>query len=1009
MDTVLDYSKTLFLPKTKFPPGYSAAIECYLRQHWETIDLYGMLRDSSSGRPSFVLHDGPPYANGPIHMGHALNKILKDIVVKSKQMSGYDANYVPGWDCHGLPIEWKVEEEFYRTNGQVKPDLSDISSILAFRDQCRRFAERWVRLQSEDFQKLGIIGDFHKPYKTMDFSFEAGITEELHKFAMSGLLYRGCKPVMWSVVERTALAEAEVEYLDYKSDSIYVKFPLDTDIDLLSGANILIWTTTPWTLPGNRAISYSEKLSYGIYSVTKCPDICLASIGDMFLLADTLSEEVFAALGAEEYLRVDGISHDLLGSLICNHPLSGIGYTFKVPLLSGDHVTDETGTGFVHTAPGHGQEDFDVWMRHSSEIEKKGISLEIPFTVDDDGRFTHEVPGFSGESIIDAYGNTGTANTSVIGELTKAKSLVARNRVLHKYPHSWRSKKPIIYRNTFQWFIAMDSVCPDLGDILGNENREVKASKLCDDGKVNEKDLTHRDNEKSEEKGFTLRDLALMAIEDQITFHPSSSKNRLLSMVMSKPDWVLSRQRVWGVPIAIFRNIETGTIAPGPGFLGSEELANRICSAIRSRGADVWFDPGAKKEFLDGLVDDPDKWEKVTDILDVWFDSGSSYIVCMNRNDLEWPADMYLEGSDQHRGWFQSSLLESCGVNGRSPYRNVLTHGFVLDEKGRKMSKALGNVVTPQEVIDRFGVDVLRLWVITSDFSEDLRISYKIMETIRLVYRKLRTTLKWMLGSLTHFKPEMRVDCTELPELEKFILHSLNKVSRVVHTSYDEYNFKDGFSAIMRFITADLSAFYFDVRKDVLYCDPVSSLRRASALTTIELLFQSIVKLLSPMLPFVTEEAWGYYQDGSVHLEVFPEVPENWDDPELEEKWNGIRKVRKVINGALELERASKRIGSSLEAGVTVYVTDQDLIGCLEGADLEEIAIVSSAEVLHCDGPTEAFRLDEVPGVSVVPSRAKGRKCARSWKISEQIGSDPDYPDVTPRDADALREWMDVK
>ncbi|MEM9029142.1 MAG: isoleucine--tRNA ligase [Pseudomonadota bacterium] len=992
-----DWSDTLFLPKTDFPmrAGLPKREPEWLAR-WERTNLYQRLRDASDGRPKFVLHDGPPYANGNIHIGTGLNKILKDIVVKSQQMAGFDANYVPGWDCHGLPIEWKVEEQ-YRSKGKDKPDFSDPAAFKGFRDECRAFAEHWLDVQRDEFKRLGVVGDWDNPYTTMSYRAEAAIANELMKFAMNGLLYRGSKPVMWSVVEQTALAEAEVEYHDYQSDTVFVKFPVmdlgpwtgnvsDKQALALKSANIVIWTTTPWTIPGNRAISYSSKLKYALYQVTAAPEGNWAQAGDRVVLAENLANEVMKAAKVESWERLFDVDFHQYGDVICGHPLRGKGYDFEVPLLDGDHVTDEAGTGFVHTAPGHGREDFDIWMENAAELAGRGIETRIPFTVGADGKFTNEAPGFAGEQVITAKGDKGKANDAVIKALVAAKGLMARGRLKHQYPHSWRSKKPVIFRNTPQWFVHMDTPLND--DVGGNA---------------------------------TLRDLAFKAIEET-EFVPKVGQNRLRGMVEAKPDWVLSRQRAWGVPITVFRNVETDQLAPGPMFAKSDELVARITSAMRKAGADAWFAGDAKAKLLDGLVDDPDAWEQVTDILDVWFDSGSTHAFTLEDSEafpglsginrtVDGGTDtvMYLEGSDQHRGWFQSSLLESCGTRARAPYDVVLTHGFVLDEKGQKMSKSLGNTVAPQDVIKQYGADILRLWVASSDYTDDLRIGPEILKTFVETYRKLRNTMRWMLGALAHHDPAKEVAYADMPLLEQYILHRLAEIDVEVRKAYAAYEYRRVVSQLATFLNADLSAFYFDVRKDALYCEPPSSQKRLAALTAISKLFDCLAVWLAPILCFTAEEAWleRHPSDkGSVHLQTFPELPAEWRDEALAERFARVLKVRQVITGALEVERREKRIGSSLEAAPIVYIDDEALRAAFDGLDVSELAITSGAVLHPFPAPDHAFTLPDVANVAVDPKLAEGTKCARSWQITDDVGSDPDYPDLSARDAAAVRELM---
>ncbi len=985
-----DYSETLFLPKTDFPMRAGLPQkEPQLLARWHQLGLYERLRAAAAGLPKFILHDGPPYANGNIHIGHALNKILKDVVTRSQQMLGFDSNYVPGWDCHGLPIEWKIEEE-YRAKGKNK----DAVPLVEFRRECRAFAAHWVEVQREEFKRLGVEGDWAHPYSTMDFAAEAQIAREIMKFAQNGTLYRGSKPVMWSVVEKTALAEAEVEYEDYVSDQVWVKFPVRTwnpdDVGTdLAGSAIVIWTTTPWTIPGNRAISFSPKISYALYEVTDSPADNWAKVGDKLILAEKLADDVFRQARVVGFKRLSAISVE---SIVCLHPLRafGGGYQFLVPLLEGDHVTDDAGTGFVHTAPGHGREDFEVWTGNAAKLAAHGINTTIPYTVDADGRFTDHAPGFIGKRVLTDKGDKGDANEAVIKALVDTGMLLARGRLKHQYPHSWRSKKPVIFRNTPQWFIAMD------------------------------KPITSGVIRLSEQSGFavndTLRNRAFEAIE-VTRWVPQQGQNRITGMVESKPDWVISRQRAWGVPITVFvREKDDGSVE----ILNDARVNKRIADAFEQEGADAWYATGAAARFLKPDYDS-NEWQKVDDILDVWFDSGSTHAFVLEdpvhfpslagiKRKRDGGADtvMYLEGSDQHRGWFQSSLLESCGTRGRAPFDVVLTHGFVLDEDGRKMSKSLGNVTAPQDVIKQSGADILRMWVCASDYADDLRIGPEILKTTVDTYRKLRNTIRWMLGSLAHFREEDRIAPAKMPELERLMLHRLAELDRHVRQAYADFDYKRIFAALSVFMTTDLSAFYFDIRKDALYCDPNSSTTRKASLTVIDHLFRTTVLWLAPMLPFTAEEAWlARYpsEDGSVHLEQFPELPASWRDDALAEKWRKVRNARRVVTGAIEIERAQKRIGSSLEAAPVVYVSDPDLFATLADIDLAEVAITSDATLVQGNGPPTAFRLDDVKAVAVEVRLAEGTKCARSWKILPSVGSDPAYPDVTPRDAQALREW----
>ncbi|NVN87850.1 MAG: isoleucine--tRNA ligase [Rhodopseudomonas sp.] len=1041
-----DYSKTLFLPQTEFPMRAGLPQrEPEMLKRWEEIDLYGQLRQSAKGRAKFVLHDGPPYANGNIHIGHALNKILKDVVTKSQQMLGFDSNYVPGWDCHGLPIEWKIEEENYRSKGKPKPNFKDSAAMVAFRKECRAYATKWLNVQRDEFKRLGIVGDWAHPYATMDYFAEAQIARELMKFAANGTLYRGSKPVMWSVVEKTALAEAEVEYEDYTSDTVWVKFPItsfdptvqtqlgrsansgsDNQVGDLDGASILIWTTTPWTLPGNRAISYSSKIEYELCTVTQPqPGVSSwAKPGDRFILAKRLRTDIMTPARIEGLWTERDVSAEELSRIVCAHPLRALGYDFKVPLLDGEHVDDSTGTGFVHTAPGHGREDFDIWMQNARALEARGISSTIPYTVDENGAFTEQAPGFVGKRVINDKGEKGDANEAVIKALIDAGMLLARSRLKHQYPHSWRSKKPVIYRNTPQWFIAMDKDIADpsplpLGEV-GARSAPGEGLQIQDSGAPPHPTPAGSTSPRRGEvkEGDTLRARALAAIS-VTQWVPPAGQNRITGMIAGRPDWVISRQRAWGVPIAVFVREKGDGSAE---ILVDDAVNKRIADAFESEGADAWYEDGARERFLGSRGNE--EWKKVDDICDVWFDSGSTHAFVLEdpvhfpglagiRRKVDGGADtvMYLEGSDQHRGWFHSSLLESCGTRGRAPYDVVLTHGFTLDESGRKMSKSLGNTVEPQKVIASSGADILRLWVCATDYADDQRIGPEILKNTVETYRKLRNSMRWMLGTLHHFKREDAVPFAQMPELERLMLHQLAEQGAIVRTAYAEFDYKTVVSSLSAFMNTELSAFYFDIRKDTLYCDPPSSLARKAALTAIDIICDAILKWLAPVLSFTAEEAWQLYRpdaEPSVHLTLFPLGLDQFKDDALETKWRVIRAIRKVVTGALEVERAGKRIGSSLEASPMIYLPEQIMEGLYE-VDWAEICITSNAMVTLLRGndtpPADAFRLPELADVAVVVERAVGTKCARSWKIASDIGADPDYPDVSPRDAKALREW----
>ncbi len=963
-----DYKDTLFLPKTDFPmrAGLPKREPLWLKR-WEGLGLYRRLRESASGRPPFTLHDGPPYANGHIHMGTALTKILKDMIVRGRQMAGFDANYVPGWDCHGLPIEWKVEEEF-RAKGRAKRDVPAVE----FRKRCREYAQHWLEIQRDEFKRLGGEGDWDHPYTTMAFSSEAVIAAELLKFAYSGLLYRGSKPVMWSPVEQTALAEAEIEYHDHQSTTIWVKFPVtggstETGLsdelrdDLLDcNTSVVIWTTTPWTIPGNRAICYGPKLSYGLYEVVSMkPDLDFepwSKPGDRLVMSDALAESVREAGLIAEWKRLSDINPE---GLHCNHPLEGYagGYEFPVYLLAGDHVTDEAGTGFVHTAPGHGQEDYIAW------VSAFGTQAEIPHTVDEFGAFTDEAPGFEGAKVLvtegKKKGKDGDANKKVIEALIEHGALLARGRLTHSYPHSWRSKAPVIFRNTPQWFIAIDK-------------------KMAD--------------------GETLRAKALKAI-DEPAFTPPQGRNRIRTMVEGRPDWLVSRQRAWGVPLTIFVHKESGEILKDPA------VDTRITSAIEAGGADAWFETPVE-DFL-GPDHHAGDYEKVEDILDVWFDSGCTHaFVLEKRDDLSWPADVYCEGSDQHRGWFQSSLLEACGTRGRAPYKHLVTNGFVGDAEGRKMSKSLGNVTAPDQVINQYGAEIIRIWVGSSEYTEDMRISDEIIGSAVDAYRKLRNTLRYLLGALDGFSEDERLAPAEMPELERYILHRLSVLDEEVRVGYERFDFKTVWRKCLDFASLELSAFYLDIRKDSLYCDRPDDLRRRAARTVMDLVFDRLIAWIAPVCVFTAEEAWlERYpsEDGSIHLTLFPETPAEWRDKHLAAKWKKVRAVRRVVTGALEVERREKRIGASLEAAPVVYIGDPDLLAAYEGLDAAELFITSDATLTGDAAPAEAFRFEgETIDVAVLPGRAEGEKCRRCWRILPEVGENKAHDNLCGRCADAV-------
>ena len=964
----VDYRDTVFLPETAFPmrAGLPQREPEWLAR-WARIGVYDRLRSTAVGRVPFVLHDGPPYANGHLHIGHALNKVLKDMVVRSQQMMGRDARYVPGWDCHGLPIEWKIEEQ-YRAKGLNKDDVDTV----AFRQECRKFAEGWIDVQREEFKRLGVTGKWDRPYLTMDYHAEAVIADEFMKFLMNGSLYQGSKPVMWSPVEKTALAEAEVEYHDHTSHQVWVRFPVSkvmedelkathgdlqpTEfaqlVDLLRKAKVVIWTTTPWTIPQNRAVAFNPEISYRLLEVSKPTEGSDSEGTELLLVAENLAE---ALLAAGKSVEVGGglpvLGKDL-AALTLAHPFRGVEggngeWDYDVPMLPGDHVTDDAGTGFVHTAPSHGDDDYQLGVK---------FGLPMTYNVEADGSYRANLPLFGGQNIITPDGKEGPANVSVIKQLAYSGALFAKGKLKHSYPHSWRSKAPVIFRNTPQWFVAIDR---KLDDGLGTY-------------------------------GDTIRSRALTSINQLVEWTPATGRNRLHSMIEARPDWVLSRQRAWGVPLTCF--VKKGARPDAPDFLlRNPEVNSRIKAAFEAEGADVWYVQGFKERVLDGIVDAQD-YEQVYDVLDVWFDSGSTHaFVLRDREDgaADGIADLYLEGTDQHRGWFHSSLLQACGTKGRAPYRGVLTHGFTLDEKGMKMSKSLGNTVAPEEVIKEYGADILRLWVAQSDYTVDLRIGKEILKGVADSYRRLRNTMRYMLGALSGFTEAERVDHAQMPELERWVLHRLAELDAEVREGYAKYDFQGVFQKLFTVCTTDLSAVYFDIRKDALYCDAPDSLRRRACRTVMDILFHRLTTWLAPVLVFTMEEVWLERfpgEDSSVHLVDFPETPANWRDEALAAKWETIRDVRRVVTGALEVQRTAKVIGSSLEAAPVVFTTPE-MMRLLETVTFEEVCITSCIWLSTKPVPEGAFALAEVPGVAVEFELAKGQKCDRCWRVLPDVGT----------------------
>ncbi len=890
------------LPKTAFSMKANLPVrEPEILEFWKKIDLYKELRRSSKGKEKFVLHDGPPYANGNIHMGTALNKILKDIIVKFHQMDGKDSIYVPGWDCHGLPIEWKIEEQ-YKKNKKNKNEVP----IVEFRKECRSFAEKWIEVHKSQFKRLGVVGDWENYYSTMSFDAEAQIVRELGKFLKEGSLYKGFKPVLWSTVEKTALADAEVEYHDHKSDTIYTSFPVKfSNIKELAGSEIIIWTTTPWTIPANKALAYNEGLDYILIQIDNDGDFKNKKI----VIAQALLNSVVQECSIKNFKEIKKFKGKELKDTICYHPFLDLGFDYDIPMLQARFVTTEQGTGIVHCAPSHGPDDFNLCLNNG---------IKAIETVDDDGKYTKNVKLFDGIHIF-------KANPIVIEKLKEQKKLLFNGELIHSYPHSWRSKAPLVHRATPQWFISMES--------------------------------------------HELRDKALKAI-DETTFYPSKGKERLKSMIETRPDWCVSRQRVWGVPLPIFINKATKEI------LVDDEVNENIANIYEMEGSDCWFSDNPQR-FLGSKYKAAD-YEKMTDIVEVWFDSGSTHsFVLEKRNDLKWPASMYLEGSDQHRGWFHSSLLESCGTRGRAPFDSILSHGFVVDGKGLKMSKSLGNVIAPEDILKKYGADILRIWVASSNYAEDLRIDYSILDQHAESYRKIRNTFRYLLGNINDRFEEInlnKVNLKDLPELELFMLHKIYSLNHNFEKYFKNYDFHNLYKELLNFCTVDLSAFYFDIRKDTLYCDPINSKKRKSTIILLNIILNSLLKWFAPILSFTTEEIYRLLFDSkkSVHLEKFINFPQNFYNPKLNEKWLELIKIRNICNISIEEKRASKEIGSSLEAELEIKL-DNKFLEATKDIDFAELCITSKAEISY----------EKNAELNVKTFKAKGSKCPVCWKINE--------------------------
>ena len=890
------------LPKTAFSMKANLPIrEPKILKFWQNINLYAQLRKSRKGEEKFVLHDGPPYANGNIHMGTALNKILKDIIVKFHQMDGKDSVYVPGWDCHGLPIEWKIEEQ-YKKNKKNKNEVP----IVEFRKECRAFAEKWIGVHKDQFKRLGVVGDWENYYSTMSYDAEAQIVRELGKFLKEGSLYRGFKPVLWSTVEKTALADAEVEYQDHKSDTIYASFPIkSSNIDELKDSDVIIWTTTPWTIPANRALAYNESLNYLLIEIKNHEVFRNKKI----VIAEALLDSVTKDCEIKDFKKINNIKGINLKGTICKHPFFDLGYDYDIPMLSARFVTTEQGTGIVHCAPSHGPDDFNLCLNNG---------IKAIETVDGDGKYTNNVKLFEGMHIF-------KANPIVIEKLKEQKKLLSNGELVHSYPHSWRSKAPLVHRATPQWFISMES--------------------------------------------HQLRKKALKAIEDT-NFYPIKGKERLKSMIETRPDWCVSRQRVWGVPLPIFLNKKTKEI------LIDENVFENIAKIYEKEGSDCWFSDDPQR-FL-GKKYKSEDFEKLRDIVEVWFDSGSTHsFVLEKRKDLKWPASMYLEGSDQHRGWFHSSLLESCGTRGRAPFESILSHGFVVDGKGLKMSKSLGNVIAPEDILKKYGADILRIWVASSNYAEDLRIDYSILDQHADSYRKIRNTFRYLLGNLNDDFNEIKLenlDIEKLPELEQYMLHKIYTLNENFNKYFRNYDFHNLYKELLNFCTVDLSAFYFDIRKDTLYCDPKESNKRKSTLTLLNVILDTLLKWFAPILSFTTEEIYQLIskKNNSIHLQKFIQMPKNFQNFSLNKKWLELIKIRNFSNVSIEEKRSSKEIGSSLEANLKIKLNDKyrDMV---KNIDFSELCITSKAEI------TFSKKIE----IEVDTSKAKGVKCPVCWKINQ--------------------------
>ena len=906
----LNLPKTSFSMKANLPHKEPSIVE-----FWDKINLYKQLREQSKGKEKFILHDGPPYANGYIHMGTALNKILKDVVTRFHQMSGKDSNYVPGWDCHGLPIEWKIEEQ-YKKDKKNKDEVP----ISEFRKECREFANKWIDVQKKEFKRLGVVGDWENYYSTMSFDAEASIVRELGKFLLEGSLYKGFKPVLWSTVEKTALADAEVEYKDHTSNTIYVGFKVESSkIKILNDSQIIIWTTTPWTIPANRALAYNKNLDYTVIEIN---DSSSNFNNQKIVVASKLLDTIIKGCELKKYKKIDSFKGEDFKETICSHPFKDLGYEYQVPMLDAQFVTLEQGTGIVHCAPSHGPDDFNLCLKHG---------IKSVDTIDDNGRYTKYIPKFEGIHVF-------KADEIIIEKLKECKKLLSNGKLTHSYPHSWRSKAPLVHRATPQWFISMES--------------------------------------------HNLRNIALKAI-DETKFYPRRGKIRIRSMIETRPDWCVSRQRVWGVPLPIFISKKTGEP------LKDLEVIENIAKIYEKEGSDCWFSDNPQR-FL-GKKYNKEDFIKSNDIVEVWFDSGSTHtFVLEKRKDLKWPASMYLEGSDQHRGWFHSSLLESCGTRKRAPYESVLSHGFVVDGKGLKMSKSTGNVISPNDILQKYGADILRVWASASDYAEDLRIDFNILDQHAESYRKIRNTFRFLLGNLQDKKTDLdftNLDISNWPELEIYMLHQIYELDKKIKNYFKEYNFHKLYKELLQFCSQDLSAFYFDIRKDALYCEPVNSKIRKASIKFLNITLDILLRWFAPIISFTTEEIYKiiYNNEKSIHLENFSTIPEKWLNKNLGNKWNQLKLVRQVCNVAIEVKRTNKELGSSLEADLEIFL-DKKYLDLVKNIDLSEFCITSKAkaQILNGQKDLELFKLENIQGIGVLVKKAVGNKCPRCWKIFEE-------------------------